>query len=556
MGVYSHWADRQLYGWSLDTVEEFKEYYDSVRGKGEFDKYVESYKTGFYNTNVLGLFEGGSVNFNLGGENDKSKLEFTDKPIGVFDFSLASQQLFRVHEFYSEKLKIDNPNLFDSYNVVSGVVPNYYVKKIVIQGVNNFIYEDDKTGKQYVCVRRQKGLTKLLQQYPKLETEIQSGTGLIIPKNPTNKVKFASKTKKPYLKYKRQGGKVRYVEIYSAHYYTRMSDNFSFAIRHIPILMAAEYLEKMGTLTKLYMTRFVIAANDPQPKKDDILTGITLPLYDEWIKFGKPEDTYTIMPMCVKEYGQEIDKPRFFAVGSYNYDRLYNRAVDNMEYHEVAKGALNYLGNPDWTEKQYQEGFERFRQKYAQYSEKGIWKAKEVTPQGLIYFHDLPLNLEWDNFAYKACSAFNSSSISDVIRKEPSVNKWFELWMKISAFTIKDKFDIFNSNKPTKVYREIIKQQQSILQEIEFMIKIESNMKFKTVLKNFLTFVKTPLKYDSIGKNIVSSGYSYENPIKYITEKINEMTIFGGGGIFATPVEEIEKRNEIAEKLIEELTKI
>jgi hypothetical protein len=88
------------------------------------------------------------------------------------------------------------------------------------------------------------------------------------------------------------------------------------------------------------------------------------------------------------------------------------------------------------------------------------------------------------------------------------------------------------------------------------MIKIESNMKFKTVLEDFLKFIKAPLKYDSNGKNIVSSGYSYENPIKYITEKINEMTIFGGSGIFATPEEQIEKRNEIAEKLIEELTKI
>lgn len=555
MGVYSHWADKQLYGWSLDTVEEFKEYYDSQKGRGAFDRYVEDYKTSFYNTNVLGLFEGNSVNFNLGGENDKSKLEFTDKPIGVFDFSLASQQLFRVHEFYSEQLKIDKPNLFDNYNVASGVVPNYYVKKIVVQSISNFIYEDDKTGKQYVCVRRQKGLTKLLQQYPNLETQIQSGTGLIIPKNPTNKVKFASKTKKPYLKYKKQGGKVRYVEIYSAHYYNRMNDDFGHVVRHIPILMAAEYLEKMGTLTKLYVTRFVIAANDPQPKKDDVLTGITLPLYDEWEKYGKPEKSYTILPMCVKEYGQEIDKPRFFAVGSRNYDNLYKRAVDNMKYHEVQKGSLNYLGDPDWTEKQYQEGFERFRQKYAQYSEKGIWKAKEVTPQGLIYFHDLPLNLQWEEYKGKALSAFNSSNITTLIRNEPSVTKWFELWMKISALTIKDKFDIFNSNKPTKVYREIIKQQESILQEIEFMIRRETNTQFKIFLERFLTFVKTPLQYDYNGR-VDTVGYSYGNPIKYITEKINEMTIFGGGGIFATPEEEIEKRNEIAEKLIEELTKI
>lgn len=555
MGVFNHWENSQLYGWSLDTVEEFKEYYDSRRGNGSFDEYVLTYKNDVYDKSLSNLFEGNAVNFNLGGDNDKSKLEFTDRPIGVFDFSLASQQLFRVHEFYSEQLKKDQPNLFDSYNVANGVVPNYYVNKIVVQGVNNFIYKDNKTSTEYICIRRQKGLTKLLQEQPNLQTKIQEGTGLITPSIQTNKVKFASKTKKPYLKYKKQGGKIRYVEIYSAHYYTRMSGDFSFAVRHIPLLMAAEYLEKMGTLTKLYVTRFVIAANNPRPKKNDVLTGTTLPLYDEWVKYNRPNSSYTIMPMCVKEYGQEIDKPRFFAVGSRSYFNLYESAVDNMRYHELQSGSLNLGGNPDWTEKQFQEGFERFRQKYAQYSEKGIFQAKEVTPQGLIYFHDLPLNLKWDEFMKMSLQAFNQNDISKLIKNEPSVNKWFEMWMKISAFTIKDKFDIFNSNKPSKVYREIIKQQESILQEIEFLIRVEKNTRFQEVLTDFLAFVKTPLQYNAYG-NTLSVGYSYENPIKYITEKINEMTIFGGGGIFATPPEEIEKRNEIAEKLIEELTKI
>ena len=254
MAVYDHWRYAQQYGWALDTVEEFREYVNS-NSSTNFDAYVKQYQDKVYDTQLKDLFEGGAVNFNLGGENNKSKLEFTDKPIGVFDFSLASQQLFRVHEFYSEALKNDLPNFFKSYNVVAGVIPNYFVKKVVVQGVNNFIYEHQETNKEYLCVRRQKGLTKLIEEQPNLQTKIQEGTGLIIPAQPTNKVKFASKTKKPYLKYKKQGGKVRYVEIYSAHYYTRMSDDFQFAVRHIPPLMVAEYLEKMGTLTKLYTTR-------------------------------------------------------------------------------------------------------------------------------------------------------------------------------------------------------------------------------------------------------------------------------------------------------------
>jgi hypothetical protein len=554
MAVYDHWRYAQQYGWALDTVEEFRKYVNSSTGI-DFDAYVKSYQTDVYDKELKDLFEGGSVNFNLGGENNKSKLEFTDKPIGVFDFSLASQQLFRVHEFYSEALKNDLPNFFKSYNVAAGVVPNYFVKKVVVQGVNNFIYEHQETNKEYLCVRRQKGLTKLIEEQPNLKIKIQEGTGLIIPAQPTNKVKFASKTKKPYLKYKKQGGKVRYVEIYSAHYFTRMSGNFQFAVRHIPALMVAEYLEKMGTLTKLYMTRFVISGSNPVPVKNDRLTGIELPLYEQWQANGKSKENYVIMPMCVKEYGQEIDKSRFFAVGSQSYSQLYNKAMNNMRYHELESGTISDGGNPDWMEKEYQEGFERFRQKYALYSEKGIWKAKEVTPQGLIYFHDLNLNMKFQEFSAYIQSAVGGGNISKIIKTNASVNKWFELWMRISAFTIKDKFDIFNSNNTTKVYREIIKQQEGLIQEIELLIKQEKNTRLKTIFENFLSFVLQPTTYSYSG-NILQSGYSYSNPKKYISEKINEMTIFASNGIFATPKEQIEKRNAQAEILLDELTKI
>ena len=312
MATFSHWAYNQLYGWALDSLDEFKDYVNKNSGT-DFDKYVDGYKMQVYDQQLAKLFEGGAVNFNLGGENDKSRLEFTDRPIGVFDFSLASQQLFRVHEFYSEKLKLEQPDMFKSYDVPAGVVPNYYVDKIIVQGINNFVYKDKNTGEEYICVRRQKGLTKLIEQQPNIQTKIQEGTGLIIPAQPTNKVKFASKTKKPYLKYKRQGGKVRYVEIYSAHYYTRMSGDFQYAVRHIPVLMAAEYLEKMGTLTKIYATRFVIPSQNAkrmlvEPLKNDKLTNIELPLYNEWEKINKrKEEGYVVMPMCVKEYGAEIN---------------------------------------------------------------------------------------------------------------------------------------------------------------------------------------------------------------------------------------------------------
>jgi hypothetical protein len=93
------------------------------------------------------------------------------------------------------------------------------------------------------------------------------------------------------------------------------------------------------------------------------------------------------------------------------------------------------------------------------------------------------------------------------------------------------------------------------LQELDLLIRLEQNPTFATILQEFVVFIKTPTVYDSTGY-MISSGYSYENTIKYITEKIDEMTVFAKNGIFETPIEQIEKRTEIAEKLYEELTKI
>jgi hypothetical protein len=71
----------------------------------------------------------------------------------------------------------------------------------------------------------------------------------------------------------------------------------------------------------------------------------------------------------------------------------------------------------------------------------------------------------------------------------------------------------------------------------------------------FLPMVLEPTTYLSNG-NIDIAGYSYSDSVNYISQKINEMTIYAANGIFATPDEQIEKRNEIAERLYEELTKI
>jgi hypothetical protein len=121
---------------------------------------------------------------------------------------------------------------------LSGIVPNILVEFILIGGENKYFYKDDN-GVEYPCEKRVKGQTAIDRKVPNAKLE------------------YKSKTKKVFQTYKRKGGKVKYVEIYSLFYYSRLNNDLQFAIRHLPAMMVAEYLESIGIKTRIYMTRFV-----------------------------------------------------------------------------------------------------------------------------------------------------------------------------------------------------------------------------------------------------------------------------------------------------------
>ena len=254
MAVYSHWSDCFICGWNFDTIESVKENYIRRTSQSSWEQQLSGYETD-YEINVGKLQAETNVKLNLGGENDKSKIIFSDKPIGVFDFSLASQLLFRVQEFFSQQLKDEEPNLYEEYDLPIGVVPNYFIQKEVIGDTTIFFCISSITGKRYNCEIRQKGLTQLLETNPTLP--LKKIGNMIVPEKPTKGVTFSSKTKKPYVKYLKRGGKVRYVEIYSLFYYSYLSFDFSKSMRHLPAVLVLKYLEKMGTMCKFYLKRFV-----------------------------------------------------------------------------------------------------------------------------------------------------------------------------------------------------------------------------------------------------------------------------------------------------------
>jgi len=535
-------------GWIFENPETLKDVYSQRTSQDSLDQLLNRYDNQFSST-IAPLFFDTSIKLNLGGENDKARLEVTDKPQGIFDFSLASNSLYRVAEYFCQEIYDSNLPFFIGFDLARGVVPNSFVQTRQVGNAKEFFYEDLSDNKIYICEQRQKGLTEALKKDPTLPLQKQGTMTITTKFSPF--VKFSSRTKKPYVKYKKRGGKVKYVEIYSLNYYSRMGGNFFMAVRHLPAIMVLDFLEKQGTNCKFYITRFVEQGADDYIREFDTTTNATLPLYECAENYWKK---LVLIPKCVKDYGGAIDYSFIFGVGSDNqqmYDQIY---YETMERELDPNNNFNTLGEPRWEQWQYEEGFERFRQKFLEYSKKGIWKAKEVKPQGLILYHDYYLNVnfksefEWlksilsrENLIDYNRSNVNLDASTRTLMGNNNALKWFENYMKICAFIIKHRLDVYNTNNMSKTFREIEADIRNINDEIDLLIRSESNSEAKIFYEQF--------------KENVNSRYLYNNVKAYCTQRVNEMTNYAEGGCFATPLEQQVERDEEASRLIQEILK-
>ena len=552
MSIGKDWSLYKIVGWIFDTPQSLKDTYVKNNSTDALQNVLETYEEKFQQT-MSPIFSKTAIKLNLGGENDKARLEFTDQPQGIFDFASASSSLYRIAEYYSEEIARLPINIFENFELPLGVVPNNFVQSKDVNGIKQFYYEDKINNKTYICEQRQMGLTFALLQDPTLPLSKQ-GT-MTIADVFVKSAKFGSRTKKPYVRYKKRGGKVKYVEIYSLNHYQTMDGDFFKASRHLPAIMVLDYLEKQGTTCKFYITRFVEQGANSRDniREFDLMTNAELPLYKcaEW-----SWDRLSLIPKCVKDYGEPIDYSFIFGVGGEDtrmYQAIYGETIER----EFEVGASRHAyGSPMHPQYKYEEGFERFRQKYITYVKEGIWKGKEVKPQGLIMFYDSFLNTTFE-YLVKTIrdivtdeNLLNRSVIippntNEIVRKimqNLNFQKWFELSMKISAFVIKHRLDVYNTNNFAKTYREIEKEIDEIISEIDLLIRNEANTKAKNFYKDW--------------RGRIIRAYKYDDLKGYVNLRIDEMTFFAEGGCFPTPPEQIEEREKEAQLLRDELKKI
>jgi hypothetical protein len=531
-----------LLSWAIDDWEQFNAALKEKHPNFDWAKYLNDYKQSSYDDGIRLLFESAALPLNLGGETEKSRLITTDKPMGVFDFSLASRGMYRVPEYYSEKLAKDFPDKFIESELPSGVVPPIFIKEKTENNKKIFYYEDSDGF--FECVIRQKG-----------KTAIDNG-------DKNAKLKFATRNKKVYLTFKRNRGKVKYVEIYSLFYYTSLDGDVQFAIRHIPALMVSDYLESIGIKVRFYMTRFVQLYQDMLELKEKDSNGNELPLYKE---SPQKKNNYNmfVQPIIAKDFGEEFDKPMALMTSSRNYDAVYE-AMAHYALDKEVKSHSTVYGSPDEDRRtgkvfeaaDYMEGVERYRNKYQDYVKKGLFKSKEVLPEAMLFFHDTVIRDYFSAFVSK-CKSITRESEDAKLLINLNINPFFNWWMRLSAAGLRNKIELINSNEFKKDFANIEKNLQKLIDELPIIIKnVNPTIKgpngdiLYVYLQELGNKILDNTKYDP-GYGIASNGVLTLN--RYIKAITVEISTYADGLVYETSTESKEKRDELVKTILTEL---
>jgi hypothetical protein len=224
--------------------------------------------------NVLLAFDEVLADIDMGGSFKKSRLIITDKTQGIFDFGLASLQLFAETEFYSEKLAEESPYEFP--NEVKGIVPPLFVTQ---NQLGDYWYVSPTSGKKYKCEKQDKGTQSAIEQ------------GYSKENIPTNLKSYKTKQKKSYLTFKKKGGKSKKIDLYVPMGGLGSLTPSGMLQRALPMFMASRFFESVGIRTRLNCAR-VWASHGSDLNNDSSRRG------------------YSAITITIKDFGEDLDFTR------------------------------------------------------------------------------------------------------------------------------------------------------------------------------------------------------------------------------------------------------
>jgi hypothetical protein len=322
-------------------------------------------------------------------------------------------------------------------------------------------------------------------------------------------------------------------------------------------MMVAEYLESVGVKTRIFMTRFVVPDYSRFVLRKTSRSGVELPMGNTSLGVDK-NPCLLVQPILVKEFMQEIDKSAAFAVSSEQYSAIYESCAGYTYVRDTEFKKSNFnpsrspYGRPQWSQQAYWEGIERYRNKYQEYVKLGIFKAKEVLPQAMIFFHCPAINSYLNGFFKKVKNSYDITEDAKVVL-EVEVNEFFNWWMRTSANTIKHKINIINANAYEKEIREIAKDLQETYSELQNIISNSVHISTQYPKDPDSAIYKLYGDY-ILGKlNITKNGRV--DVVNYVNYIVDELITFADGGFYATPEEEVIKRTDFKNTIYQELKK-
>lgn len=291
-----------FYGYSSDSDQSVQEQFqiDNILGQYFYPPLI---------TAIDGFLDDVESKLDLGGDLQKSRIEYSSIPKGMFDFSKASKGLIRPVEYYCSELdKIVSPNDV-TYKHIN-------LKKVFFTSV------DDQ---QYVCEPRQEGTTAMLRAFPnKLRKVLLPNLGIFVPETITGKqvvkmgdkrLRFTSTEKKVYAYRKRLGGGIApFVDIYInniGYWGTTSEGRF---LKALPVLTMCKVLQSAGVRTRIWVG-----------------------------EFSEYRNNMYIVPILAKEYGEPLD---FNKLGVVVSDSRFFRGVGR-----TSKGGVLYDNSVFWNNK-------------------------------------------------------------------------------------------------------------------------------------------------------------------------------------------------------------
>ena len=230
---------------------------------------------------------------NLAGSFKKEKIITTKDERGIFDFSLASQGLYRPIEYFSEEFAIYGGDEFANRKLAKGVIPPEKIDKKKNAFGTYYTYTDDNN-KEYNCERRQIGTTNVFDFF-KGETILKKNEqGITLPYyinnqlkvfngKGENRLKYATQTKKVYLLFEKNPESTKYVDFFiPVNNLSASRDGCRIANALVPILVCLS-LEEFNIKTRISAVRC-----------------------------GIDQNTYTVVSLPLKNYEERtIDKMDF-----------------------------------------------------------------------------------------------------------------------------------------------------------------------------------------------------------------------------------------------------